>query len=128
MKSAKNTWVWRGASGLLMFLLLTSCGGGGSGSSPPAVNPPPPPVAQITASQAARFLTQATFGARQTDIDQLVSSNSYDNWISSQQSMPATLQLPQIPASGTSTALRNARIEAWWNTAINYTCQIRSNK
>lgn len=126
MKSAKNTWVWRGTSGLLMFLLLTSCGGGGSGSSPPgAVNPPPPPVAQITASQAARFLTQATFGARQTDIDQLVSSNSYDNWISSQQSMPATLQLPQIPASGTSTALRNARIEAWWNTAINAQDQLR---
>lgn len=118
MKFAKHAWMWHGVGGLLTALLLASCGGGGGSSSGTSQ------TAQISTSQAARFLTQATFGPRQTDIDQLVAS-SYDSWITNQLNLPATLQLPQIPASGTPTALRNARMEAWWNTAINGQDQLR---
>ncbi|NKI70226.1 DUF1800 family protein [Collimonas pratensis] len=99
-------------------------GSPGSGSPGSDVPPTPPlPVAAITANQAARFLAQATFGPRQTDIDQLAASN-YDSWLTAQMKTPATLQLPLIPA-GKPDSQRNARMEAWWKTAITGPDQLR---
>jgi uncharacterized protein (DUF1800 family) len=94
-------------------LLLAACGGGGGGSSggvtppnsappivdpgvgvPPPVNEPPPtsgppPVdvpKAITRLEAARFLTQASFGASQESIDELMNTfgGDYAAWIDAQ--------------------------------------------
>jgi uncharacterized protein (DUF1800 family) len=64
-------------------LLLSACGGGGGGSSGGSgggVSPPPPPVAQVTASQAARFLLQAQFSASESDVTN-VQSLGISGWL-----------------------------------------------
>ncbi len=58
-----------------------------------AFNPPPAPPAvdlsRISATDAARFLTQATFGATQTSIDALV-AKGYQAWITEQMNLPVS--------------------------------------
>jgi uncharacterized protein (DUF1800 family) len=72
---------------------LAACGGGGSsdaggGTSPPPPPPAPPPVAP-TDAEAARFLAQATFGARAEDIA-AVKANGYAAWLDAQFALPVT--------------------------------------
>jgi hypothetical protein len=58
---------------LATTLTLFACGGGGGGQSTPSEPPPPaPPPTLITASEAGRFLSQATFGPSSSSIDELV--------------------------------------------------------
>ena len=80
----------------LSLTLAAACGGGGGGGSgngggsgPIGVSPPPPPPVVVKASSAetARFLTQATFGPTETEIESL-RDQSFTAWISAQQNAP----------------------------------------
>jgi uncharacterized protein (DUF1800 family) len=74
--------------------LLAACGGGGGGSSssapsspPQQAAPPPPPPQLLSPPEVARFLTQATFGPTEADIEPLRTS-SFDAWITQQIAAP----------------------------------------
>ncbi len=111
-------------SALLASSFLVACGGGGGDSSPqslsstptsvtpppttpsgPAPAPtgpttPPPTVTKPftnleTREEAARFLTQASFGGTDAEIDALVGTDAAD-WIANEMSKPATLMLPEM--------------------------------
>lgn len=121
--TGKNASRWLSVPLLCFTLLLPACGGGGGGgggspSSSPALSNP------LTAPQTSRFLTQATFGPRQQDIDQL-SATGYDAWLTNQFNTPATLQLPKLIAASSNPADRNPRMEIWWNTVVNGPDQLR---
>ena len=60
--------------------------------SPPAA-PPAVALTNVTATDAARFLTQATFGPRKTEIDSLT-GGSINAWIDAQLTIPASLHRP----------------------------------
>ena len=83
-------------------LTLTACGGGGGeGVAPPPGNTPPttPPTVAPTRNEAARFLTQATFGPSTTDIDRVVALG-YAAWLEEQFNSQASTHLPAVPAYG----------------------------
>ncbi len=63
-------------------------GAGSLSFSPPAA-PPAVTLGNVTAADAARLLTQATFGPKQSEIDALTGGN-IDTWIASQMAMPFT--------------------------------------
>jgi len=75
---------FRGFLPMLALLLLTACGGGSGGGSaaPPADLPK-------TAAEASRFLTQATFGPVDADV-QAVSALGYSAWLDQQMALPVT--------------------------------------
>jgi uncharacterized protein (DUF1800 family) len=92
--------------------LLASCGGGSNGVSaplpPPNVPPsgppnvPPttggtPPAVALTRSDAARFLTQATFGPNKADVDRVLALG-LSAWVDEQFTAPQSLHLPAVPA------------------------------
>ncbi|MEP6609917.1 MAG: DUF1800 domain-containing protein [Burkholderiaceae bacterium] len=78
---------------------ITACGGGSSPPPAPAPAPAPaPPPAGPTADDAARFLTQATFGPTESDIAH-VQSIGYSAWIDEQFALPATPHLPYVQAN-----------------------------
>ena len=64
-----------------LLLSLASCGGGGGGSSG-GDTPAPPPVQApvITDADAAKLLTQATFGPTDAEIDS-VKALGYAGWV-----------------------------------------------
>lgn len=75
---------------------LAACGGGGSSDAgggsappPPVPAPPPPPPVKPTDAEAARFLAQATFGARADDIA-AIKANGYGAWLDAQFALPVT--------------------------------------
>lgn len=53
--------------------------------------------AVVAANDASRFLAQATFGPRMTDID-LVSASGYEAWIDAQFAKPQSFHLPPVTA------------------------------
>jgi uncharacterized protein (DUF1800 family) len=85
----------RAACALFLSTLLAACGGGGGGGDaatpapPPPIAPPPAPVVERPAdrAQALRFLTQATFGPTEADIDRLMAVG-YAAWIDEQLALP----------------------------------------
>ncbi|MEM8660496.1 MAG: DUF1800 family protein, partial [Pseudomonadota bacterium] len=104
---------------VLLMTFVTACGGGGGGGSgvadggdPPAAPPPAPAPSpeptpeplELTANEAARFLSQATFGPSEGDIDQLVDMG-LENWLQAELEKPATLHLQDVlsrfPSDGT---------------------------
>ncbi|MEH6593680.1 MAG: DUF1800 family protein, partial [Halioglobus sp.] len=100
--------------------VLIACGGGGSGGSsntagatPPAT-PAPAPVpepepeptpepALLTQTEAARFLSQTTFGPNSDAIESLM-DEGLEGWLSAELAKPATLHLEDVlsrfPADG----------------------------
>ena len=94
-----------------------------------------PIQAQVSQNEAARFLGQASFGQTQAEINSLSASGSYDNWVSTQFSMPVNLQLPQMRALNTKmcedqvgydeTSNNFGRHHIWWHDAINAPDQLR---
>ena len=73
---------------------LSACGGG-SGSSDPGTAPSNPSKAPTgnsakpaSANDAARFLTQATLGFSRADLDALMRSDSYGDWLGAQFALP----------------------------------------
>ena len=92
----------------LLFGLLASCGGGGGGSTGSSgasgggttPTPTPAPFNDIpqTDAEAARFLTEATFGPTSSEIARL-RQIGYSRWLDEQMDparTPATLLLPHI--------------------------------
>ena len=71
--------------------LAAACGGGGgssSGGGPISISPPPPPpVVRSSSAETARFLTQATFGPTEPEVESL-RDQSFSNWITAQQNLP----------------------------------------
>ncbi len=97
------------------------------GSSPAPAPTPAPPGAGPTADEAARFLTQATFGPTDTDIAR-VQSIGYSAWIDEQFAMPATAHLPYVQANfvpGPNTANFNFMQDSFWQQAIPAPDQLR---
>nr|WP_316642631.1 DUF1800 domain-containing protein [uncultured Roseateles sp.] len=83
-------------AGLVAVLLLAACGGGGGGgdtsggssTAPPPVTQPGANEPKPTRDQAFRFLTQATFGPTEAEI-QSVMSLGYSAWLDQQFAKPA---------------------------------------
>ncbi len=114
----------RAALPLGLALVLTACGGGGGGSTGttgasgngggtdtgsatplPAngqnalsANPPPAPAQQATQRDAARFLTQASFGATGEADVEAVRTVGYERWLWDQFRKPAAQHLDYLQA------------------------------
>jgi uncharacterized protein (DUF1800 family) len=93
--------------------------------------PPAPPAwtdDSASPNAAARFLTQATFGATSNDIA-AVQSLGYAGWINNQFSLPATHALPNVLANPYSdpTDLYQSPLwfNAWWQQSITAPDQLR---
>lgn len=94
--------------------------GGGGGPAPMTVEVPTEPVAPAITSreEAARFLTQATFGPTEDEIDRLMAIG-YDAWFQEQfNSGPSTQIDYLISLNALPIPPRNARIDAWWRNAM----------
>jgi hypothetical protein len=95
-------------------------------------NAPPAPPAwtddSATANGAARFLTQATFGASPSDIA-TVQSIGYTNWLANQFALPATHHLPLLLANGNVDPafpyLGNSVFNTWWQQSVTAPDQLR---
>ena len=113
-----------GLSSFIIVITLSACGGSSSPETeePP---PPPPPSNSIESDKAARFLTQATFGATSETIATLANIG-YDTWLQQQFNLPATLHYPLIQEYPEDDELNNRhRQEVWWRTAITAEDQLR---
>jgi len=108
--------------------------GGASGSSTfrtPAA-PPAFDLATVSDADAARFLTQATFGPTMSEISR-VKSQGYQRWLNDQFGRATGWHLQYIDALAAELALRdppeqvgpNARMEAWWNKVLKSPDQLR---
>ena len=126
---------------VFLTLAITACGGGGGGSStPPAVDPPAPPPSPpeptLSEFEAARFLSQASFGPNQASIDELV-ADGLESWFNAELDKPASLHLQNVLDSFASDGsfideqgdlLPGARFSAsnsFWQTSIEADDQLR---
>lgn len=117
-------WSWNSSvsgfgSGSLNLVRLTSLSGSDCGPSNDA--------------DAARFLTQSTFGPTATDIN-TVRQLGYRAWLDQQKTLPITLQRPALEAQVASLVqsdprngpfYRPYRVERWFNTAVTAPDQLR---
>jgi uncharacterized protein (DUF1800 family) len=113
-----------------LLLMLSACGGGGGGgsSSSPVVVPP----ASISVSDAARFITQATYGVTDADIS-AVQGAGYSAWIDqqigySQQSAQSYVEtrLTQLQAANPKATLGSSQFyEFYWSQAATGQDQLR---
>jgi len=112
---------------LLLLFAISACGGGSSpdNETPPPPPPPPAPSISISPEKAARFLTQASFGADSASISNLADIG-YDAWLEQQFSTPTTLHYPLVTEYPNDEELRQKhRYEVWWRTAITADDQLR---
>ena len=118
----------------LLAALLTACGGGG-GSSGGDTTPPPVVVEKpATRAEAARFLTQATFGPTDADITRVMDIG-YAAWIDEQFALPAPAishrahwearNAEIAAASPGSTAGQDQVFESFWKQAVTGPDQLR---
>ena len=125
------------ACALMLSALLAACGGGGGGSDPAPVAPPPAPVVEkpATRADAARFLTQATFGPTDTDIDRVMAVG-YAAWIDEQFALPTASHRTHLeardaeikaanPTSTTAAAGQDQVFETFWKQALTSPDQLR---
>ena len=75
-------------AGIATAVALSACGGGNEPPPPPPPTPTPSPL--ITRADAARFLTQATFGPTEADIDAVV-AQGYERWLDAQLTTPPSV-------------------------------------
>jgi uncharacterized protein (DUF1800 family) len=77
-------------------------------------------------AEAARFLTQATFGPTRAEIRRL-RTIGYNAWLDQQFALPATLHKPYLDAQAAQgiNVYQNARQEAWWDRAVRAPDQLR---
>ncbi len=116
--------------------VLSACGGGGSGGSASGSSGAAPPVAvtpKPTATEASRFLAQASFGATDADIT-ATTAVYFDDWITAQIALPAgTPHLAWMDrrlvelraANATATLSANQFYESFWNQATTAADQLR---
>ena len=67
-------------------VLLIGCGGGGGGDSTPNAENPTPSTETVVISnqEASSFLARSTFGSTTQEIEKLVKTGDYEQWIESQ--------------------------------------------
>jgi uncharacterized protein (DUF1800 family) len=116
--------------------VLLACGGGGGGGSTP---PDPPPVVvekPATRNEAARILTQATFGPTDADIDRVMALG-YAAWIDEQlATAPAATHRSYWEAAdaaikatnATGSASQSEVFESFWKQALTGPNQLRQRK
>jgi uncharacterized protein (DUF1800 family) len=124
---------------LLSSVLLVACGGGGGGGDSATPAPPinPPPVTPVierpaTRAEAARFLTQASFGATDADIDRVMAVG-YAAWIDEQLALPAISHRASWEAADraikatapTSSAGQDQVFDSFWKQAVTGPDQLR---
>ncbi len=148
----------RALGAALLLAALAACGGGGGGadspgstSPPPAAGtteppaagapavptaPTPPPAATVqkptTRAEAARFLTQATFGPTEADIERVMQIG-YGPWIDEQLALPAVSHRAWFDARDAQIKAADANKNAWqdqfyesfWKQAITGPDQLR---
>jgi uncharacterized protein (DUF1800 family) len=110
----------------VLLCLLVACGGGGSSTSTGGGQGPaaPPP----TTSEAARLLTQGTFGVTDVGIGE-VQSQGFNGWITAQVALPRPAISHQafiesaLAANGAVNA--NNFYQTWWRQAISEPDQLR---
>ncbi len=103
-----------------------------SGSQTFAPPPPPPalPNTPPTSAEAARFLTQATYGPTKAEI-QNVQTIGYEQWLANQFATPTTSNYDAVYARATTSPaaaddLSATRVvETWWKNSINAPDQLR---
>ncbi len=107
------------------FAVVTAMGLGGCGGGGSSVDEVPLPPITATSDvpesdeDAARFLTQATFGTRSSDID-LLNANGFTGWIQWQKILPSSLERPGLEAQDAAGAdvYQQHRVYAWWRNAV----------
>ena len=119
---------------LSLTLLLAACGGGGGSSEAPAAPEPPPVVVErpATRAEASRFLTQATFGPIDADIDRVMAIG-YAAWIDEQLALPAASHRSHVEArdgeiraaDATCSAGQDQVFETFWKQALSGPDQLR---
>ena len=112
---------------------LAACGGGGGAATaaPPSPAPAPAPAPSVTAPDAARFLAQASFGATDSSIDEVL-ARGYSGWIDDQFARPQTMHrtyVEQAIAAGDPAAAertyRDHVMDTFWKQAITGADQLR---
>ncbi len=101
-------------------------GGGGSGSGSGSGGPQGTPPTQ---SEAARLLTQATFGPSESSIQQVISAGSVNAWLNQQIAMPMSAishqgYIDAVEAASGEVTTRNF-YDTWWRQAISGQDQLR---
>lgn len=112
---------------VFILFLLNGCGGGGS-SQGDAISKDYTGTASISSEKtSSRFLSQATFGPTQKDIEDLTQSKYLEKWIDEQLSLPVTYFRPQaFKYTWDNDNFRLKDFKAvWWNTVINAQDQLR---
>ncbi|MCP4299397.1 MAG: DUF1800 domain-containing protein, partial [Gammaproteobacteria bacterium] len=107
-----------------LMLGLAGCGGGGGGSGPP---PPPPPPPPLTKAEAYQFLNQASFGATETEAQDVISLRLGD-WIDAQMQKPVSRQLPHlqaVPPPQFPFQLHADRVDIWFRNSLYGEDQLR---
>ena len=123
----------RAACALMLSGLLAACGGGGEATAPAPPAPPPVVIEKpATRSEAIRFLTQATFGPTDADIER-VTSVGYAAWIDEQLARPAVAHRTHIEtrdaeikaANASNSAGQDQVFETFWKQALTGNDQLR---
>ena len=125
------------ACALMLTAWLAACGGGGGGDSAPApVAPAPPPAPVVekpaTRAEAARFLTQATFGPTDAEVDRVMTVG-YAAWIEEQFALPALSHRTHLEvrdaeiraANANNSAGQDQVFETFWKQALTGADQLR---
>jgi uncharacterized protein (DUF1800 family) len=126
---------WHGlAAAAVMALWLAACGGGGTASDTSSSGGSSGSPAEMPASkaEAARFLTQATFGPTDADIER-VTAIGYSAWIDEQFAKPQSSQRATWEAAdavvkavnATSSVGQDGTINAFWKAALTGDDQLR---
>lgn len=117
----------------LLSLALVACGGGEKEDNDSSTQVPPntPAVSAISPSkaQASRFLTKATFGVRESELNALTSSN-VDTWLGQQLSLPQSKTEPYLRTYVSTLAPGAAQqqsffFEIFYQNAVNAPDQLR---
>ena len=106
---------------LAATLALEACGEGGSSSSgggtPTPTPTPTPTTPPLTASQASRFLTQATMGASKVDITNL-QATTIDAWLTTQLGLARPQKFWDFLASNGYNVVANINSQAGFDAMI----------
>ncbi|MBI3425015.1 MAG: DUF1800 family protein [Acidobacteria bacterium] len=99
----------------------------GSQTFTPPAAAPPLPSGTPTPREAARFLTQATFGPAQTDLDRLPQLG-YQAWLNEQFSAPLVSHVAYLDAAKAAGVEINTHhtMEPWWAQALAGRDQLRA--
>ena len=120
------------ASALLLLAALAACGGGSGGGAPAEAPPEVKLELPATRAEAARFLTQATFGPTEADTDRVMAVG-YAAWIDEQLVKPqashrATWEAADAAAKAINPSggvYQDGVINSFWKQAVKGDDQLR---